>query len=501
MELGGNVKAVPGRWRSIIFTVLVSWALVTILYITADSTSWHWSWKSPSSSNESRTSTFAYPDYAKRLWHDLRPLLEQHAPTVPPPIVADDARSTRFDGETDFEIKDKIQMSPADVLQMSQAHSSFVESIQANYSVSTKMSPTASRGIVTVAGGFYFPVFMVSLRMLRRTGCTLPVEVFLADRTEYETELCENILPSMNARCLVLSDILDGDGEAHSVTTYQYKIFAILFSSFEEVLFMDADLMALHDPTTLFTSPPFTTTGLITWPDFWTTSISPVYSLITSQEPIDASLRASTESGQLLVSKQTHLHTLLLAAYYNYHGPSHYYKLLCQGGAGRGDKSTFLPAAITMNQTFYDVKQKVLGIGHMEPVERLYIFAMIQHDPIEEYKLRDPALSPRSDGFVAQAPRPLFLHANTPKWNPKNVLDHPGPFDLSWNMAGKEVGAYSDPADSVAKIEGVERRIWTEAEWVGCELEKKFKAWENDTEICSKIREHVLTLEPEPAAS
>lgn len=51
-----------------------------------------------------------------------------------------------------------------------------------------------TKGIVSTAGGTY-PILVISLRMLRRTGSTLPIEIFLADEDEYEEYICDVVLP------------------------------------------------------------------------------------------------------------------------------------------------------------------------------------------------------------------------------------------------------------------------------------------------------------------
>lgn len=434
-----------------------------------------------------------YLSTAPELWQKLHPLLDKYAPMVPAPQIISDAESLRYDANKQPELMNKTVMSLESVVGMADAHRGFLRGINEQLPTFTTTKGVVSRGIVTVAGGFYWPVFMVSLRMLRKTGCKLPVEVFLANGQEYEAELCENILPTLNAKCRILADIFNPHNSSrHTLGTYQYKIFSILFSDFHEVLFLDADSFPLHDPDTLFSQEPFKSNGMVTWPDFWASSISPAYYLISGRPPSSFTGRASTESGQLLVRKRTHFHALLLAAYYNYHGPSYYYPLLCQGGAGRGDKGTFLPAAIVLDLPFYATSEPVLGIGHEEG-GHLYTFAMIQHDPVQDYELTSKNIWRNRDPSVGQPPRPLFLHTNTPKWNAKNIFDHPGPYDLTLKH-GAQVGAYVDPPEAVATIAGVERQIWDAVKWVGCDLRSMFKEWKDEHDICSNIQHHFDTV-------
>lgn len=99
------------------------------------------------------------------------------------------------------------------------------------------------RGIVITAGGSHFPMAVVSTRMHRRTGSELPVEVFLASQEEWDPQICDAVFLAMNTRCVVLQDIFDaaGDDKSLRIDQYRYKVMSIVFSSFEEVLFMDSD--------------------------------------------------------------------------------------------------------------------------------------------------------------------------------------------------------------------------------------------------------------------
>ena len=507
------VRASRSRW---IFIVSASTFVIGLLlyfntsYITTARLKWPVIGKTLSGS-ASGDHALPYPEPQKELWRLLQPLLDNNSPNVSNVEDEKTLSSERWDpNDVDAPLMDKVRMDPEDVVQMGRAHASFMAGMQKQIPRYMRTKDAATRGIVSTAGGYYLPVFLVSLRMLRRTGTTLPVEVFLAKHEEYEPEICEKVLPELNAKCVILDDVFSHDNGTHrpanEISKFQYKIFAILFSSFSEVLFLDADNFPLHDPTPVFTTEPFPSTGLVTWPDFWASSVSPLYYNISRQPPVPVSLRPTTESGQLLVSKETHLQALLLSAYYNYYGPSHYYALFCQGLAGKGDKDTFLPAATVLDLPFYAVSEPLLGVGHAKTTPgEFYIFAMIQHDPIQDYnsiregtsRVKDP------DKATTSSPRPLFLHANTPKWNPKNVFDHSMPYDLTRNIWGDQSPAFADPQEVVEeKIKGVENQMWEEVRWVACELEDKFleREWREKDNKCGRVKQYFdAVLEPKPS--
>ena len=501
------------RSRRILFVGVSTFAIGMLLYFnTSYLSTARLKWPvlgSPSSKHASEDHVLPYPEPQEQLWRLLQPLLDDNAPRVSNIESPAQVTSERYDPKDEnASLMDKIKMDPVDVVEMGRLHDEFLARMRAQIPRYIPTKNAASRGVVSTAGGYYLPVFLVSLRMLRRTGTTLPVEVFLAKKEEYEPEICEKVLPELNAKCIILDDIFNHDNGTHqpadAISKYQYKIFAILFSSFDEVLFVDADSFPLHDPEPLFTSEPFKSTGMVTWPDFWASSVSPLYYNISRQEPVPVSRRATTESGQLLVSKKTHIQALLVAAYYNYYGPSHYYALFCQGNAGKGDKDTFIPAAKVVNLPFYATSEPLCGVGHYKTEPgKLYIFAMIQHDPIQDYELIRKGIWRVKDPSVVTRPRPLFLHANTPKWNPKNVFDHSGAYDLTRNIWGDQSAAFADPEDIVVKnIPGVERQMWEEVRWVACELEDSFvdKEWRETANKCAKANQYFdAVLEPKPS--
>lgn len=342
---------------------------------------------------------------------------------------------------------------------MNQAHDSYLEKIKG-----LRLPYRArTQGIVSTAGGKYLPIFVISLRMLRRTGCTLPVELLLVTENDHAPYLCDTVLPSLNARCVVLEDYLGS--KAVTMAKYQFKIFAILFSSFEDVLFLDADSFLVRDPQDALTQEPFQSAGLVTWPDFWASSASKHLYAVQGipVPPMDA--HASSESGQLIVSKRSHARVLLLATYYNFYGPDHYYQLLSQGGPGQGDKETFLGAAEAMSAPFYQVKKCVDILGY-QGEDGYHGTAMLQYDPAHD--------TPGSYG--QDNATPFAVHHNFPKLDPVDLLGadgaaiHHGSGIYHRLIGEKNITEMHFGRD-------LEQEMWQEMEYVTCELGDKFKHW------------------------
>ncbi|KAI4747823.1 nucleotide-diphospho-sugar transferase [Aureobasidium sp. EXF-12298] len=332
-------------------------------------------------------------------------------------------------------------------------------------------------GLVVVGGGEYYGPAIIGIHMLRRSGSNLPVQVFVTDKSEYEDELCKNYLPKLGAECLMLSDFIQG----FEVTHYQLKSLAMLFSSFEHVLYLDSDSIPLLNPgTELFATEPYTSSGLVIWPDFWVSTESPSFYTVVGLGMMPSNLReASSEAGQLLINKRKHIKTLLLAVYYNIYGPDFYYPLLSQGALGQGDKETFMAAAMVLDLPYYRIKTGVKAVGREDGIERKGS-GMIQVDPMADFQ--------KQDGDESQQLRAAFLHANTPKMNAGHLVDEG---DLLTVTDQKPLRLWG-PRDEQIKEFGLdlEKTVWELVVQTGCELADVIREWSDRKDLCLRLNEH-----------
>lgn len=434
----------------------------------------------------------------RALWSTLHPLLETYAPGCPSPQRGEEkSGSIHFTpNPEDAALRpDLTKMPEEDVKLMRKNHVGYVNSIRATHETGafTKIRKPGSRGVVSTAGGIYIPVFLSSLRMLRRSGSDLPVELFLKDAREYEPKVCEEILPSLNAKCMVLDEIINEPGSEDKVEIahYQLKIFAMLFSSFEEIVWIDADCFSLHKPDILFDSAPFTETGMVVWPDYWTSTASPLYYNIANVAIPPMTAAASSETGQFMISKKTHYLTLLLSAYYNYYGPSHYFMLLSQGAPGEGDKETFITAATAVNEPYYQVSFHVQPIGHPKD-GGISGSAMVQSNPMEDYAIT-------TSGDTSRVPSVFFIHAHYPKFNPATVFGYSWETTPTLKPDGSEGRAWWYPEDTVKRFGyDAERNYWEEIKWVACNLESDLQAWQGKGNICEHVKSYWAHVFEEP---
>ncbi|KAL8356662.1 hypothetical protein RB601_001796 [Gaeumannomyces tritici] len=389
---------------------------------------------------------------------------------------------TRYDG---------LELSSRDVEGIRGTHAQFV-------AVSKQLAPRMpyrrhSRGIVMTAGGKYIGNAILSLLMLRRTGSTLPVQLFLDSPDKYATEMCDTTMVELDVECRSMDAVFKTTPQLPKLKKFQYKVFSILFSSFEDVLFLDADAFPIHNPDHLFDVEPFRSRGMVTWPDFWVSTSSRHFYDIAGIPVPPIETRRSSESGVMLYSRRTHAESLLLSTYYNFYGPDYYYKLLCQGAHGEGDKETFMHAALALNKPFYDVKTNMQFGGRW--INGSYeTSAMMQADPMEDYSLnaRLTGMAKNATFLGITDARYFFIHQNVIKLNMNKLRESMEP---AWRKDEK----------------GYPQRLWGDqsrlAETAGFDVEKAM--WEEIIQVnchhsflaeCNQLRRWYKLVFPDPNA-
>ena len=182
------------------------------------------------------------------------------------------------------------------------------------------------RGIVLSAGDNQAPYLLTSIPSFRRLGCNLPIEImYLGDRDlgeDFRAQL--ESLPGVITRDL--SQMVNDEG--WSLAGWAGKPFAILMSSFREVIFVDADAFFFRNPEILFEDPTYEETGALFFRDRqmfpeskkrWLQQILP--------KPISKQVRESRfwtgksghmqESGVMVIDKWKHFVALLFVTRMN----------------------------------------------------------------------------------------------------------------------------------------------------------------------------------------
>jgi hypothetical protein len=261
-----------------------------------------------------------------------------------------------------------------DALNIHNAGHSFDQAAEAHFGVKPRWN---GRGIVICGGGItYFTNAWVCINMLRRVGCTLPIEVWYLGRKEMSAQM-STLLRSLGCR------MVDGlkvrkRHPARRLFGWELKPYAVLHSRFSETLLLDADNVPLLNPEFLFDCKEYKGTGAIFWPNFNDTSSNgqlPIWRSCGQRRPTEREF----ETGQILVDKERCWKALNLSMWLNEHSDFYYQHV-------QGDNETF-------HLAFRKARQPYFLIPHpIHAIER----TMCQHDP---------------------AGRRLFQHRNMAKWD------------------------------------------------------------------------------------
>lgn len=355
-----------------------------------------------------------------------------------------------------------------------------------------------SAGYVLIGGGAYSWLSYLVVKQIRATGSTLPIEVFIATNSDKDPRFCNEILPKFNAKCNSLDpSLVEYLSLKFNLGGYQYKMLALFASKFENVLYLDSDLYPVKNVEYLLRSKLYQEKGLIIWPDHWSRTTNPKFYEIAGMEVPEKKVRyseydraqaekkgealkdlkdftfkdsnfhdfentlpnPSSEAGVMIVNKTSHLRTLLLALYYNVYGPNFYYPLLTQGGAGEGDKETFIAAASVMKESWFQTLKQFAWIGyHSKDTNKFESKALGHYDPIEA----------KADSESAPL---VFAHCSYPKHYTDWMFNN---HDLIYKELGEHIRMYTGTYENIgydldlrllsAHAEALCEDIWLEKE-------------------------------------
>lgn len=422
------------------------------------------------------------------------------------------------------ELSSHLILEDSDVQALQDTHHRFVRTLSSIYP--NDIYEPGTRGIVYVGGKESSWSIMLSIMNIRDSGCNLPVEVLIPSYHEYSLDMCKNVYPRYNARCLFLPGLISGKvRHRNKIHRHQYKSVALALSSFEEVLLLDADNYLLDNPEKLFYSKPFQENGMVTWPDLWKRTTHPrFYTIIGKDITTDTERRdygyteygqrftqvcekeedvplhqlegtmadPSSDSSQLLISKREHIGTIILSMYYNTYGPEYYYPILSQGALGQGDKETFVAAAHALDKKYYTVKKMPEFVGSLVQ-EKWRANAVAQFDATEDYEIAERYRDSTEE--VAEQPAVLLLHVKSRELHPwRKYHDERVPHKGDTGRSR----LYGDDFPNVAKYD-FELETWRNMEKLLCEDKIRFHVFEREgvstEEACREVLEQIAYLE------
>jgi len=231
------------------------------------------------------------------------------------------------------------------------------------------------RGIVVCGGRVKsFTNAWVSLNMLRRLGCRLPIQLWHLGRSEFDSEM-GGLVAQLGVECADASRVRRSH-PARILNGRELKPYAILHCPFKEVLLLDADNVPVVNPEFLFETPQFQETGAIFWPD---SARRDAARQVWDFCGVPFRKERPFETGAIVVDKERCWPALRLCLWYN-ENSDFFYKHT------HGDKETFHLAFRKLDQP-YAMPDK--------PIRELK-GALCQHD------------------FQG---RRIFQHRNTDKWS------------------------------------------------------------------------------------
>jgi len=260
------------------------------------------------------------------------------------------------------------------------------------------------RGIVICGGGIrLFTSAWVCINMLRRAGCTLPIEIWHLGSREMDDRMRAIVAP-LDVDCVDAWETRK-KFPARILNGWELKAYSLLHCKFEEVILFDADNVPVVDPEFLFGTKAYKDTGAIFWPDLLRLGRE---RLIWKYCGVPYRDEAEFESGQIVVNKKTCWKALNLAMWYNEHSDFFYQHIL-------GDKETFHMAFRKLGQRYTMVPKPVRldnGVMYQHDLEGNTIF---QHR--NKLKWRYYEENPEAPGFKYHAECVAYIEQLKKLWD------------------------------------------------------------------------------------
>lgn len=200
-------------------------------------------------------------------------------------------------------------------------------------------SPTGGQaapvGILYIGGGVYWPGIVVGIRMLRESGCQLPVQVW--HRGNEEPVEVSQIHGLGDVTVIDLVQHARAHGGARILRGWECKLHALSYCGFARVMYLDADAYVVSDPTPFIQeldAAPFVfwndlpfNYSTVKWPTVW---------------PAGSAGVPAIQGGQLAIDRVRGWRTVMLAHWMNQHSDYYYSHMF-------GDQDTWRVALAAQN--------------------------------------------------------------------------------------------------------------------------------------------------------
>lgn len=318
-----------------------------------------------------------------------------------------------------FALEELVQFEQNIKDEMRQHHRNVVSQIPEN----PKISCYEKRGYVTIGGGENDFLALLLIKQLRKIGADRLVEVVIPPLFKRNKALCDGVFPDLGAKCVMMEDVMGSKSlKRLKYNTKLISTLAVLTSSFDDVLYLSPSTMPLHNPDLLFDSKVYAKFGMIVWPSYYRSTITPSYYEIAGIKVEDTPVRIlndkwtpmehyssyrNTQKSNVkltkpnfhdlkgtssdyavvdsvfMIKKSRHFDVLLLMLHYTNDGPSRYFPLLNPVYfKTNGDYITaavhYLKKVVYQNMKTADKIGQQIGFGSA---------ATAHYNPVEDYDL------------------------------------------------------------------------------------------------------------------
>ncbi|EGF79381.1 hypothetical protein BATDEDRAFT_89480 [Batrachochytrium dendrobatidis JAM81] len=196
-------------------------------------------------------------------------------------------------------------------------------------SISHLASSFTGRGIVMTTGRYHFEYARHAITVIRNLGCTLPIQLFYIGEDDLPKDNRDALELISGVTTLDIKQYFEPNGP--DLSGWAVKPFAILASSFEEIIFLDADALFFQSPDVMFNWKAYNDTGAVFFMDrtLFAGTDSPGLKFFQSIVPEPSEYAKTSgrlipkltvhegESGVIVWNKRTNLHPLLLTCVMN----------------------------------------------------------------------------------------------------------------------------------------------------------------------------------------
>lgn len=275
---------------------------------------------------------------------------------------------------------------------------------------------------------------LLTIRMFRKMGGTLPVEVMIPTWDDYyrDQDICEKFLKDLNAQCYILEErislkrnTLQGAHYMHQFEKIKLEL-SILTSKFQNVLYLKPNVLILKTiKESLFNSKLFQQYGLVFWDDQGRRLTSPQFyemnhiqvdqNTVSSCKGLElphtrpATLEdefhdlkntlpyRQTSDSMVLVNKCTHFNAVILSLFYNLYGEGMYHDLLSVNSKLDDPlNSALIASAHVLSLPYYQINIDPEEIG-FQYIDQFQTIGNIHFDPLADQTSMDRYLQVTTD--------------------------------------------------------------------------------------------------------